>query len=94
MKHVKGYEVFFYYLPAKERERYGAEQSVMTRWFELSREEIRGPFPLDDPIVIDQKYGKNWDALAMNWVVRHTRELSVTIEIAWNSPHSTTDGYF
>ena len=41
------------------------------------------------------KYDRNWKKIGKNWVALNTRDhvVAVTLETAWNTPHSTTDGY-
>ncbi len=40
-------------------------------------------------------YDANWKQISKNWVTEHTAKhaVSVTLETAWNTPASTTDGY-
>jgi hypothetical protein len=40
-------------------------------------------------------YDKRWRYIAKNWVSFNTndRVVAVTLETAWNTPSSTTDGY-
>jgi hypothetical protein len=40
-------------------------------------------------------YDKNWKRISKNWVSQHLAGpvAAVTVEIGWNTPHSTCDGY-
>ena len=40
-------------------------------------------------------YDRNWKKISKNWVSLNTRDhvVAVTLETAWNTPHSTTAGY-
>ncbi|MGE0759458.1 MAG: M14-type cytosolic carboxypeptidase [Pirellulaceae bacterium] len=42
-----------------------------------------------------ESYDAKWRAISKNWVSLHTRDhvVSVTLETAWNTPHSSIDGY-
>ena len=41
------------------------------------------------------KYDKDWKAISKNWVTMNTagHVVALTLETAWNTPDSTTDGY-
>ena len=40
-------------------------------------------------------YHPLWQQISSNWVTRHTGDdtVAVCLETAWNTPHSSTDGY-
>jgi len=39
-------------------------------------------------------YDKNWERISKNWVSRAAPDaVAVTLETAWNTPHSTAEGY-
>ncbi|MBA2116059.1 M14-type cytosolic carboxypeptidase [Bremerella alba] len=40
-------------------------------------------------------YDKNWTKISKNWVTKNTADhvVAVTLETAWNTPHSTQTGY-
>jgi hypothetical protein len=42
-----------------------------------------------------EQYDKQWQAISKNWVSFHTNDhvVAVTLETAWNTPESTTEGY-
>jgi hypothetical protein len=61
-----------------------------------SREEITGPLRFTGKTEeTGAKYDKNWERISKIWVERHTPDaaVAVTLETAWNTPHSTAEGY-
>ena len=68
----------------------------LDRFFQASRAEITGPFALSGKLrVAGPKYDKAWKKISKNWVVENTNKhvVAVCLETAWNTPHSTTEGY-
>lgn len=69
----------------------------LAQFLAAARQEMTGPLPFKGrTIPSGQKYDpKHWQAISKNWVTRNCREhvVAVTLETAWNTPHSTTAGY-
>ena len=68
----------------------------LDRFLAASREEIRGPLTFSGRTVESgSNYDPMWEQISKNWVTRHTSDhvVSLTLETAWNTPHSTTEGY-
>jgi len=60
------------------------------------RTEITGPLKLEEKTKPSgASYSFKWREISKNWVTLNTREhvVAVTLETAWNTPHSTPDGY-
>jgi len=58
--------------------------------------EITGPLPIaKDTRESGPGYDQGWKQISKNWVTFNCRPqvVSATLETAWNTPHSTTDGY-
>lgn len=61
-----------------------------------SRLEITGPLAFKgETRESGPSYDKNWTQISKNWVTKNTTHgvVAVTLETAWNTPHSTQDGY-
>jgi hypothetical protein len=61
-----------------------------------AKTEITGPLKfLGETRESGANYDPAWEQISKNWVTRHTRDhvVAVTLETAWNTPHSTTDNY-
>lgn len=57
---------------------------------------ITDPIPFDpEPAIMSASYSDRWQAISNYWVVQHTSPgvVGLTLETAWNSPASTTEGY-
>jgi hypothetical protein len=66
------------------------------RFVAAARAEINGPLPLSQKSrESGPGYDKRWQAISKNWVTQNTRKhvVALTLETAWNTPHSTTEGY-
>jgi len=67
------------------------------RWLKTAIAEFTGPMGLNPkPSVSNAKYDpKAWRQISKNWVVEHCgpEVVSFTLEVAWNTPHSTQEGY-
>jgi hypothetical protein len=58
--------------------------------------EMAGPLAYQGEVHESGKqYDRNWKKISKNWVSLNTRDhvVAVTLETAWNTPHSTTAGY-
>ncbi len=61
-----------------------------------SQVEITGPLAFKgDTRESGPSYDKNWTKISKNWVTKHTSDgvVAVTLETAWNNPHSNQAGY-
>ncbi len=86
---------FFYISPRKELSDVG-ERNV-DRFLLDVKEEMVGPLVYRGQIIESgASYDKAmWEEISKNWVTLNCRPhvVAVTLETAWNTPHSTTDGY-
>ena len=65
-------------------------------FLEAGKAEIAGPLALAGKTKESgPSYDKNWVKISKNWVSRTVGEsvVAVTLETAWNTPHSTTENY-
>ena len=68
----------------------------LDRFLAAARHEMTGPLPFEGTTrVSGGNYDKNWKKMSKSWVVLNTNEraVAVTLEVAWNTPNSTTEGY-
>ncbi len=68
----------------------------LARFLDLAKAEIAGPLRLADKSQVSgANYDKRWQRISKNWVTGHTAPhvVAVTLETAWNTPHSTVEGY-
>lgn len=66
------------------------------RFLACCRLEMTGPLKFEgQTFESGARYDEAWRKISKNWVTMNTREhvVAVTLETAWNTPHSTTDGY-
>lgn len=85
----------YYYLPPREMLSETGRKNL-DLFLKVSKAKITGPLAFDGKTIESgAKYDpKMWKFISKNWVARlGTPALSVTLETAWNTPHSTTDGY-
>ena len=71
-------------------------QRNLERFVAAARAEITGPLPLSEKTrESGPGYDKRWQAISKNWVAQNTQKhvVAVTLETAWNTPQSTTEGY-
>jgi hypothetical protein len=86
----------FYFAPPRETlsER---QRRNHARLLEVSRAEITGPIGLRSTMLeTGAKYDPQmWQWISKNWVIRNTGDhvVAVTLEVAWNTPASTQEGY-
>jgi hypothetical protein len=85
---------FYYFPPQEPLDPIGRRNH--RRFFQASRAEIDQPMKLAELArVSGADYDRLWRRMSKNWVVAHTREhvVAVTLEVPWNTPHGTTEGY-
>jgi len=73
-----------------------AAQTNLARFLAAAKNSITGPLRFTGTVIESgSKYdAKAWDKISKNWVARlGTSAISVTLETAWNTPASTTEGY-
>jgi hypothetical protein len=61
-----------------------------------ARTQIAGPLPLEEqPRITGPGYHPLWQQISGQWVNAHgsPQTVAACLETAWNTPHSTTDGY-
>ncbi len=65
-------------------------------FIEAVREEMTGQLPFKGRVrETGPKYDPKWQAISGNWVTSHCRDhvVAACLETAWNTPHSTVEGY-
>jgi hypothetical protein len=85
---------YFYIPPRKLLGELGNRN--LDHFLAAARREITGPLAFrGDVRESGSDYDKAWRRMSKNWVVFNTDEhvVAVTLETAWNTPHSTTEGY-
>jgi len=68
----------------------------LDRFLTICRGEMNGPLvPSDKPRTSGASYDPLWQQMSKNWVAAHAppHAVAVTLETAWNTPDSNTDGY-
>jgi hypothetical protein len=68
----------------------------LDRFLMICRGEMNGPLVASDkPRTSGASYDPLWQQMSKNWVATHAppHTVAVTLETAWNTPDSTTDGY-
>ncbi|HUG67533.1 MAG TPA: M14-type cytosolic carboxypeptidase [Pirellulaceae bacterium] len=71
-------------------------QRNLDRFLAASRIEMTGPLQFVGEIrESGPEYDVGWKQISKNWVTLNTRDhvVAATLETAWNTPHSTIDGY-
>lgn len=85
----------YFYLPPRDMlPEQGREN--LDLFLTTAKENIRGPLRFAGRVIESgPRYDpKAWKFISKNWVARlGTPAVAVTLETAWNTPHSTTDGY-
>lgn len=85
---------YFYVPPAEVLSE--AAQTNLASFLAAAKSEITGPLRFTGTVIESgAKYdARAWDKISKNWVARlGTPAISVTLETAWNTPASTTEGY-
>lgn len=85
----------FYFVPPKEQLTELGEANLQ-RFIATTQLEMTGPLTYKgDAKPSGSNYDKNWKKMSKNWVMANTHEgvVAVTLETAWNTPHSHSDGY-
>ena len=86
---------FFFYPPDEILNEAGKANHA--RWLKTAIEEFTGPMGLNPKAsVSNAKYDpKAWRQISKNWIVEQcgAHIVSFTLEVAWNTPHSTQEGY-
>lgn len=85
----------YYYVPPRDLLSELGRQNLVD-FVEATKTEMTGPLKIDKNVrESGSNYDRNWQKISKNWVMFHTRDhvVSVTLETAWNTPNSTTDGY-
>ncbi len=85
---------FFYFCPDETLSEKGRRN--LDRFFTICRGELTGPLELaGKPRTSGASYDPLWKQMSKNWVAAHapSHAVAVTLETAWNTPHSTTKGY-
>ena len=92
-----GDRVPFFFGPFGFERLTGVQQQNYQRWIELAAKHIDGPLPVNPQyrfatyVKTDEERGR----MSSGWARAHASDqaISVTLETAWNTPHSTTSGY-
>lgn len=85
----------YYYIPPRDIMSEEARANLDT-FIEISKKQITGPLRFAGKVIESgPKYDpKAWQFISKNWVAKlGTPAVSVTLETAWNTPASTTEGY-
>lgn len=85
---------YFYITPRETLSVTGVDN--LNRFLATSQLEITGPLAYKGRAVPSgARYDKNWKRISKNWVKANTHEhvVAVTLETAWNTPHSNIQGY-
>ncbi len=85
---------YFYLTPRNLLEPVG--QLNLDRFLAAVRRDMTGPLEFQgETYESGPGYDANWQSISKNWVSQHTREhvVAVTLETAWNTPHSNQKGY-
>jgi hypothetical protein len=87
-------EPYFYVVPDEVLTPAGRQNQAA--FLKAAQTEMTGPLPFTGrTIESGSRYDANWQAISKNWVARHAgpRVVALTLETAWNTPHSTQPGY-
>ncbi len=80
-----------------QRARAQPQRARNLNWFlEDSRQEITGPLRFQGYVQeTGPQYDPLWKSMSSNWAVTNTQAhvVGLTLETAWNTPHSTPEGY-
>jgi hypothetical protein len=83
-----------YFVPPKEIMK-PRQLENLERFLADAKLEMTGPLKPQRIVYTGLNYDPNWERISGNWIVRHTGEQAIAacLETAWNTPHSTQDGY-
>lgn len=85
----------YFYIPPKEiLSKEG--QANLNRFLQVAKLEMTGPLAFKGDVrESGASYDKNWKQISKNWVYVNTNghAVSATLETAWNTPNSHTEGY-
>lgn len=73
-----------------------SSQRNRSKFLQVAQLEMTGPLAFKGQTkVTDSSYDKNWTKISGIWVQEHTSPhvVSLCLETAWNTPHSTQEGY-
>lgn len=87
-------EPYFYVVPDGMLTPAGRQN--LAAFLKAAQTEMTGPLPFTGrTIESGARYDANWEAISKNWVARHAGPgvVALTLETAWNTPHSTQTGY-
>jgi hypothetical protein len=85
----------FYYVTPRELLSESGKRNLES-FLTVSKLEMTGPLVFKgDTQESGANYDKNWKRISKNWVTFNTADhvVALTLETAWNTPHSTTEGY-
>ncbi len=85
----------YFYVPPRDKLTELTRQNLID-FIAAAKRKITGPLKLADQVrESGASYDRNWQKISKNWVAFHTRDqvVAVTLETAWNTPNSTTEGY-
>lgn len=85
---------FFFVAPEDTLSELG--RSNLSRFFAAAQAEIVGPLAIHPRLrPSGAAYSPRWREISKNWVMAATQPhvVALTLETAWNTPHSTTAGY-
>ena len=85
---------FFYIAPRKLLAEAGKQN--LDRFLASARLDMTGPLAFKGHTQESgENYDRKWRRISKNWVTFNTSDhvVSVTLETAWNTPHSTPEGY-
>jgi hypothetical protein len=85
----------FYYLPPRAMLS-DQGRAHLDAFLAASRQEITGPLKFAGHTEESgAKYDKMWERISKNWVTKNCADhvVAVTLETAWNTRHSTVEGY-
>ncbi len=85
---------FFYIAPDEILRDTG--RANLARFLAQAKAEINGPLPFTgETQASGPSYDPRWKFISKNWVTENARDgvVAVTLETAWNTPNSNTEGY-
>jgi hypothetical protein len=91
---ARNLEPYFYVSPRDLLAEEG--RAALEVFLAAARAEITGPLRFTGHVEASgAKYDPRWERISKNWVTRRCGGLvrAVTLETAWNTPHSTAEGY-